>query len=104
MSEPFNVLLQRALSDSGMTQKDFAAKIGVTEAAISHYIKGDRFPRMSVVLKIADVLNVRVEELMGANETLSFDEVYKIVARSAKQLDNNQKAVLVKALFEDGKI
>ena len=87
-----------------MTQKELAAKAGVTEAAISHYIKGDRIPRSSVALKIAEVLNVMVEELMGANETPSFAEVYKIVARSAKQLDNNQKAALVKALFEDGKI
>ena len=41
---------------------------------------------------------------MSGNTEMNFDEVYKIVARSAKQLDNNQKAALVKALFEDGKI
>ena len=42
--------------------------------------------------------------MMGGNTETSFDEVYKIVARSAKQLDNDQKAALVRVLFDDGKI
>jgi transcriptional regulator with XRE-family HTH domain len=104
MSGQFNERLQQALSRSGMTQKELAAKAGVTEAAISHYLKGDRLPRFAVAVKLAEALNVTVEELMSGNTEMNFDEVYKIVARSAKQLDNNQKVALVKALFEDGKI
>ena len=100
----FNIRLQQALSNAGMSQKELAQKAGVTEAAISHYLKGDRLPRFAVAVTLAETLNVAVEGLMSGNTEMNFDEVYKIVARSAKQLDNNQKAALVKALFEDGKI
>ena len=100
----FNIRLQQALSNAGMSQKELAQKAGVTEAAISLYLKGDRLPRFAVAVKLAETLNVAVEGLMSGNTEMNFDEVYKIVARSAKQLDNNQKAALVKALFEDGKI
>ena len=99
MGEQFNIRLQRTLSGAGMSQKELALKAGVTEAAVSHYLKGDRIPRAAVAVKLAEALNVSVEELMGGNAETSFDDVYKIVARSAKQLDNNQKAALVKALF-----
>lgn len=104
MSEQFNERLQQAISRSGMTQKELAEKVGITEAAVSHYLKGDRMPRSAVAVKLADVLNMSVDELMGGNTETSFDEVYKIVARSAKQLDNDQKAALVRVLFDDGKI
>ncbi len=104
MSEQFNERLQQAISRSGMTQKELAEKVGITEAAVSHYLKGDRMPRSAVAVKLADVLNMSVDELMGGNTETSFDEVYKIVARSAKQLDNDQKAALVRVLFGDGKI
>ena len=104
MSEQFNERLQQAISMSGMTQKELAEKVGITEAAVSHYLKGDRMPRSAVAVKLADVLNMSVDELMGGNTETSFDEVYKIVARSAKQLDNDQKAALVRVLFDDGKI
>ena len=104
MSEQFNERLQQAISRSGMTQKELAEKVGITEAAVSHYLKGDRMPRSAVAVKLADVLNMSVDELMGGNTETSFDEVYKIVARSAKQLDNDQKAALVRVLFDDEKI
>ena len=104
MSEQFNERLQQAILRSGMTQKELAEKVGITEAAVSHYLKGDRMPRSAVAVKLADVLNMSVDELMGGNTETSFDEVYKIVARSAKQLDNDQKAALVRVLFDDGKI
>ena len=104
MSEQFNERLQQAISRSGMTQKELAEKVGITEAAVSHYLKGDRMPRSAVAVKLADVLNMSVDELMGGNTETIFDEVYKIVARSAKQLDNDQKAALVRVLFDDGKI
>ena len=104
MGEQFNIRLQRALSDAGMSQKELALKAGVTEAAVSHYLKGDRIPRAAVAVKIAEALGVSVEELMNGNDETSFDDVYKIVARSAKQLNDEQKFALVKALMGDGKI
>ncbi|MBO5423360.1 MAG: helix-turn-helix transcriptional regulator [Fibrobacteraceae bacterium] len=104
MNDGFNKRLQQAISRSGMTQKEVAVNAGVTEAAVSHYIKGDRVPRFVVAIKLAEVLGVSVEELIGCSTEPNFDDVYKIVARSARQLNDEQKFKLVKVLLKDGKI
>ena len=41
--------IKELLEKKGITQKELALKVGCTEAAISHYIKGDRIPRSSVM-------------------------------------------------------
>ncbi|MCI6438762.1 helix-turn-helix transcriptional regulator [Fibrobacter sp.] len=104
MAEPFNARLQRLLSNSGMTQKELAAQAGVTEAAVSHYIKGDRVPRSSVVLKLAETLDVSVDELMGPDKVPDFEDMYRIVARGVEQLSAEERLKLVRVLLKDGKI
>lgn len=104
MAEPFNARLQRLLSNLGMTQKELAAQTGVTEAAVSHYIKGDRIPRSSVVLKLADALKVSVDELMGPDKVPDFEDMYRIVARGVEQLSAEERLKLVRVLLKDGKI
>ena len=101
MAEPFNARLQRLLSNSGMTQKELAAQAGVTEAAVSHYIKGDRVP---VVLKLAETLDVSVDELMGPDKVPDFEDMYRIVARGVEQLSAEERLKLVRVLLKDGKI
>ena len=41
--------IKEYLEKNGMSQKELAEKTGCTEAAISHYIRGDRTPRASVL-------------------------------------------------------
>ena len=54
--------IKEMLEKQNMSQKELAEKVGCTEAAISHYIKGDRVPRAIVVVEamaalvIADAL------------------------------------------------
>ena len=48
----FSSRLEQALRTRRMTQKELANKAGVTEAAMSHYIRGDRIPRSSVLARI----------------------------------------------------
>lgn len=105
MTEYLNIRLQKALSFSKMTQKQLAQKVGITEASISHYLKGDRSPRASVVAKIAEALNCNVEFLLGTsdiNEKNEFDNLYRMMARNVNQLTTNEKMQLMKILFKEG--
>lgn len=54
----FALRLEQALKNKGITQKELAASAGVMEAVMSHYIKGDRTPRSSVLARIAGVARV----------------------------------------------
>lgn len=52
------------MQNNGYNQKQLANKIGVTEAAISRYIKDEREPRISVIEKLSIVLNTTADYLI----------------------------------------
>ena len=70
MFTSFNERLSGLLNDKRMSQKELAVKAGVTEAAISHYIKGDRIPRASVLARIADILETTSDYLMSKEDKI----------------------------------
>ena len=51
-----------------MTQSDIAIKLNVTRQAISHYECGDTFPDVSILVSIADLFNVTLDELIRSGE------------------------------------
>ena len=48
-----------------MTQADFASRLGVTGAAVSAYETGNRLPSYEVLVKIANILGVSTDALLG---------------------------------------
>ncbi len=48
-----------------MTQKQLAAKIGATHAAISYWENGVNIPNVRDCWKIADVFQISLDELVG---------------------------------------
>jgi transcriptional regulator with XRE-family HTH domain len=56
----FGVWLKTALEENHITQREFAKSIGITEAAVSRYINGDRTPGWKALNKIMDYFNVHM--------------------------------------------
>lgn len=56
--------LIRILGEKGITQKELAFKVGATEMFISYVVNGYKFPSLKLTLKMADVLNVSLDELV----------------------------------------
>ena len=56
--------IRKRLDEIGMSQRELADKLGITEVSLSRYIKGERIPRATVVIGIAKVLDVSVEWLL----------------------------------------
>ncbi len=69
----------------GMTQAEIANMLGVTTAAVSKWENGSSKPRVDVLIKLAKILDVRVEELMSGEyidfETLDPETVKTINER-----------------------
>ena len=85
-----------------MTQKQLAQRAGVTEAAMSHYIKGDRVPRSTVLARIAAELGTTSDYLMEGALTQSnesFPEVRRLIARSVRQMTMAEKKELINILL-----
>lgn len=56
--------LNKAMQDYGMTQKDLAEKIGITESAMSLYCNGKRIPNVLTVSLMAMALKCELYDLI----------------------------------------
>lgn len=69
----------------GLTQADVAQQLGVTPAAVSKWENGSSKPRVEILFQLADILEVKPEELIAGHyiveETLSADVVKQINER-----------------------
>lgn len=94
--------LLKLIQQRGITQKELAIKAGVTEAALSHYIKGDRCPRSVVLARLAEALDTTSDYLIGGEfgeEVDDFAETRRLIARNAAKMTAEQKAEIARILF-----
>lgn len=57
------------LKQLGITQRELAERIGITEVSMSRYIRGDRTPKGPVVANMATALNTTTDYLLGTGES-----------------------------------
>ena len=57
--------IKELIDKKGITQKQLAAEIGVTEVTISRYIHENRMPRQAIVHAMARYFGVTKEYLLG---------------------------------------
>ncbi len=88
------------LAERNMTQLELAARIGVTRAAMSRYVSGEREPRLVTLVRIAEELDVNVDELISP-ESNSVETALRIVARTT--LTAEEKSRLREALEGGGR-
>lgn len=104
MEKKFNERIVELLKTKKMTQRDLAKEVGVTDSAMSHYVKGDRIPRAAVILKIANVLETTPDYLMyGApsDSEAEIEQAVRLIARNSKQLSHDDKVRIMDILLGD---
>lgn len=57
--------LKAILSKRGMTQKMLANSLGVTENAVSNWVKGKREPSIATIEKLVSLLDCTADDLLG---------------------------------------
>ena len=70
-----------------MTQQDFAYRLGVTGASVSAYENGTRTPSFDVLVRIANILGVTTDDLLGRKKS------HKITI-DVTDLTNEQRKVI----------
>lgn len=92
------------LQKIGLTQRELAEQVGVTEVSMSRYISGDRTPKGPVIANIATALHTTSDYLLGTEATGDFEseyyKIHRLIARNAPNMSTAQKRELVNALFE----
>lgn len=59
----FSKNLKEVIEFLDLTQAEFAQKVGMTQAAVSQLINGERLPSIESVIKILEVVPVKFERL-----------------------------------------
>ena len=54
----------------GLTQKDFADKLGVSQSSINYWENGQRIPSIEAAAKIANFFNITIESLLDSNNQI----------------------------------
>ena len=66
-TEIFISRLDQARKEKGLTQRELANRVGVTEVSMSRYINGTRVPSGPIVVNIAKALGISVDYLVGTS-------------------------------------
>lgn len=53
------------LKQAGLTQSEFAKRLGITQSLVSQWISNKCQPQLNMVPKVAKLLNVSVEDILA---------------------------------------
>ena len=97
MNNSFSEKLSLRLKQIGMTQRDLAKEIQMTEATVSRYISGERLPSVESLRKIADALEVDVSYFKEQPNSKVEDiaQIYSLIARNEKELTPEEKLSII---------
>ena len=65
MLHSLNENIKRMRIARGMSQVEFAKRIGVTKQCVSNWENDNVIPSIEMLIKIADIFNVRTDLLLG---------------------------------------
>lgn len=100
MGKDLGLRIAESLQKQGMSQRELARLIGVTEAVMSRYVSGDRDPKPEVLANIATALHTTSDYLLGIeNEEFSHPRIRRMIARNASAMTEQEKRELINALF-----
>ncbi len=99
MTTPFSVRLSVILKSHGMFQTDLAAASGLSPAAISRYVNGNRLSSIEVTERICAALGVGPEVFAESLSAFTAKQLADICRENAPYYTADEKLEIVKALL-----
>ena len=91
--------LRELRKEQGITQEQFAEKLGVSARTISRWETGNNMPDISLLSEIADYYGVGIPEIIaGERKSDEMNEEVKEVADAMSDYAGEEKAKLVKSI------
>lgn len=97
MERSFPVILCELRKERGLSQKEAAAKLGVSQALLSHYEKGIRECGQSFLIKVADFYGVTCDYLLGRTATKNYRGGLDDIAEANKNDEMPSVSTFIKA-------
>lgn len=86
--------LQRLLDDNDIKQYELAKGIGVANSNITFWLRGESYPRISTMQKIADYFRVPIESLTTPQPTTDEDAKRKEFESLLAQMTDEEKKLV----------
>lgn len=98
----FSERLKELRKQAHLTQVELASKLGIVQSSYADWERGKKKPTQDNLVKIAQVLNVSVDYLVGNSEENSdeLDNIELLFRMNSKGLTDSEKAVFKKELIE----
>lgn len=100
----FSERLKDLRKQAGLTQVDVAKKLGISQPAYASWERGAKKPTQDNLVKIAQILNVSVDYLVGnsdkENTNKELEDIELLFRMNSKGLTEEEKAVFKKELIE----
>ena len=98
----FSERLKELRKKANFTQVEVAEKLGISQPAYASWERGAKKPTQENLVKIAQVLNVSIDYLVGNSEEKpnELDNIELLFRMNSKGLTDEEKAVFKKELIE----
>lgn len=98
----FSERLKELRKQAHLTQVELAGKLGIVQSSYADWERGKKKPTQDNLVKIAQVLNVSVDYLVGNSEEKSdeLDNIELLFRMNSKGLTKEEKEIFRKELIE----
>ena len=98
----FSERLKELRKQAHLTQVELANKLGIVQSSYADWERGKKKPTQDNLVKIAQVLNVSVDYLVGNSEEKSdeLDNIELLFRMNSKGLTDEEKEIFKKELIE----
>lgn len=95
--------IRKARKKLGITQEELAGQIGVTSQAVSRWESGAGMPDISMLVPLAKVLDVSIDQLFGVEKTNQDETIYYDITRAYEKIEL-EASDMVEAVIEKYKM
>lgn len=98
----FSERLKELRKQAHLTQVELASKLGIVQSSYADWERGKKKPTQENLVKIAQILNVSVDYLVGNSDEKSdeLDNIELLFRMNSKGLTDEEKKVFKKELIE----
>lgn len=98
----FSERLKELRKQAHLTQVELASKLGIVQSSYADWERGKKKPTQENLVKIAQILNVSVDYLVGNSEEKSdeLDNIELLFRMNSKGLTEEEKEIFKKELIE----
>ena len=98
----FSERLKELRKQAHLTQVELASKLGIVQSSYADWERGKKKPTQENLVKIAQILNVSVDYLVGNSEerTDELDNIELLFRMNSKGLTESEKTVFKKELIQ----